>query len=173
VNGLWQGYSRQVAKGTGTRTNAATQLSADGTVRLSYVIARLDRAVRRGIEEAIQPAALTIPQFTALSVLARRSGLSNAQLARRAYITPQSMNEVVLQLEAKGLLKREPDPAHRRILRAKVTRKGRSVLERCEAAVAEMEERMLAALDDQGRERLIHDLAACVHALGAGLPDLE
>ena len=163
-----------MAKGTGTTTKAsATQLSTDGAVRLSYVIARLDRAVRHGIEKALEPASLTVPQFTALSVLARRAGLSNAQLARRAYITPQSMNEVVLQLEGKGLLRREPDPAHRRILRAKVTRKGRSVLERCEAAVAEMEERMLAALDDEGRERLIHDLAACVHALGAGLPDLE
>jgi DNA-binding MarR family transcriptional regulator len=144
-----------------------------GDVRLSYVIARLDRAVRRGIEEAIEPFGLTVPQFTVLSVLARRSGLSNAQLARRAYITPQSMNEVVLELERKGLLRRKPDAAHRRILRAAVTAKGRQVLERCEAAVAAMEENMLAALDGEGRERLVHDLAACIHALGAGLPDLE
>jgi len=142
-------------------------------VRLSYVIGRLDRAVRRGIEEAIEPYGLTIPQFTVLSVLARRSGLSNAQLARRAYITPQSMNEVVLLLERKGLLKRKPDPAHRRILRATVTAKGRQVLARCEEAVGVMEERMLSALDDEGRERIIHDLASCVHALGAGLPDVE
>ena len=151
----------------------APDAPATAPVRLSYVIARLDRAVRRGIEDALEPVGLTVPQFTALSVLARRAGLSNAQLARRAYITPQSMNEVVLELERKGLLEREPDPAHRRILRATVTRKGRRVLDRCEAAVAEMEERMLEALDDEGRERIIHYLAACVHALGAGLPDLE
>jgi len=142
-------------------------------VRLSYVIARLERAVRRGVEEAIQPFGLTVPQFTALSVLARRSGLSNAQLARRAYITPQSMNEVVLQLERKGLLERTPDPAHRRILRAKVTADGRAVLQQCEAAVAGMEEQMLSALDPLARERMAHDLAACVHALGAGLKDVE
>ena len=168
------GYSRAVAKGASTRTvGIATRQPGDPGVRLSYVIARLDRAVRRGIEEAIEPDDLSVPQFTTLSVLARKTGLSNAQLARRAYITPQSMNEVVLQLERKGLLEREPDPAHRRILRAKLTRKGRAVLERCEAAVAEMEERILAALDDNVRERIIHDLAACVHALGAGLPNLE
>jgi DNA-binding MarR family transcriptional regulator len=158
---------------TTTSRRAGVEAQANGTVRLSYVIARLDRAVRRGIEDVLEPAGLTVPQFTALSVLARRAGLSNAQLARRAYITPQSMNEVVLQLERKGLLKREPDPAHRRILRARVTPKGRTVLERCETAVGEMEGRMLQALDDEGRDRLIHDLAACVHALGAGLPDLE
>ena len=141
-------------------------------VRLSYVIARLDRAVRRGIDDVLEPFGLTIPQFTTLSVLARRSGLSNAQLARRAYITPQSMNEVVLQLERRGLLERAPDPAHRRILRASVTAEGRRLLERCEQGVAEMERTMLAALDSDGRERIVHDLAACVHALGAGLPDV-
>jgi DNA-binding MarR family transcriptional regulator len=129
--------------------------------------------VRRGIEDVLEPFDLSVPEFTVLSVLARRAGLSNAQLARRAYITPQSMNEVVLRLERRGLLRRRPDPAHRRIRRASVTPKGRSVLQRCEGAVEEMERRMLEALDDDGRERIIHDLAACVHALGAGLPDLE
>jgi DNA-binding MarR family transcriptional regulator len=140
--------------------------------RLSYVIARLDRAVRRGITDCIAPAGLTIPQFTALSVLDRRAGLSNAQLARRSYITPQSMHEVVLELERKGLVTREPDAANRRILRATLTATGRRVLARCEGCVAAMEERMLADLDDGTRERLVHDLAACVHALGAGLPSL-
>lgn len=156
------------------RTVATAARSGDlGGVRLSYVIARLDRAIRRGIDEALQPYGLSIPQFTTLSVLARRDGLSNAQLARRAYITPQSMNEVVLELERRGLLRRRPDADHRRILRATLTAKGRSLLARCEGAVEEMEETMLSALDPEGRERIVGYLAACVHALGAGLPDLE
>ena len=159
-------YARAVPRGS-------VEAPATGAVRLSYVIARLDRALRRRIEEALEPFGLSLPQFTTLSVLSRRSGLSNAQLARRAYITPQSMNEVVLGLERRGLLARRPDPAHRRILRAAVTAEGRDVLARCEALVAEMEKTMLAALDADGRERLPHDLAACVHALGAGLPDLD
>ena len=149
------------------------QDSAVDGIRLSYVIARLDRAVRRGIEEVITPHGLSVPQFTVLSVLARRSGLSNAQLARRAYITPQSMNEVVLGLERQGLLRRSPDPAHRRILRAELTAEGRKMLRRCESAVAEMEEQMLGALPAASRERIVHDLATCVHALDAGLPDLD
>ena len=141
-------------------------------LHLSYVIARLDRALRRTIEECLEPYALTVPQFTALSVLLRRSGLSNAQLARRSYITPQSMHDVVLELERKGLVKRTPDPAHRKILRTILTRKGREVIERCEAAVSEMEKRMLSEFEPGARERLVHELAICVHALGAGLPDL-
>ena len=38
----------------------------------------------------------------ALSILRDRPGLSNAQLARRSYVTPQSMNEVLAALEAEG-----------------------------------------------------------------------
>lgn len=141
-------------------------------LRLSYVIARLDRAVRRGIEQRISPFGLTIPQFTTLSVLLRRSGLSNAQLARRSYITPQSMHDVVLALERRGLVRRKHDPAHRKILRTSLTAEGRRIVTQCEAAVSAMEDEMLADLHLEARERLIHELAVCIHALGAGLPDL-
>ncbi len=136
------------------------------------MIARLDRAVRRAIEECLEPFGLTIPQFTTLSVLLRRSGLSNAQLARRSYITPQSMHDVVLGLERRGLVTRQPHPDHRKILRTTLSPEGRRVIQRCEAAVSEMEDRMLADLDLKSRERLVHELAICIQALGAGLPDL-
>ena len=43
--------------------------------RVSYVIARLDRAIRRGIEERLGPHGLSVSQYTALSVLRNRPGL--------------------------------------------------------------------------------------------------
>ena len=52
--------------------------------RLSYVIGRLDRVLRRRLGAALEPAGLTLPAYTALSVLRDRDGLSNAQLARRS-----------------------------------------------------------------------------------------
>jgi DNA-binding MarR family transcriptional regulator len=134
--------------------------------RFSYVIARLDRAVRLAIEDCLQPFALTVPQFTALSVLLRRSGLSNAQPARRSYITPQSMHDVVLELERRSLVRRNVDPAHRKILRITVTPEGREVAACCEAAVVAIEDVMLADLYPGARERLIDELATRVHAPG-------
>ena len=72
--------------------------------RVSYVVARLERAVRQGITERVRPYGLTTLQYTTLSVLgARRDGLSNAQLARRSFMTPQAMGEVIEALEAAGL----------------------------------------------------------------------
>ena len=138
--------------------------------RFSYVVARLDRAVRREIDSRVREHGLTTTQYTALSVLASRSGLSNAQLARRSYITPQSMSQLVGALERGGLIERIPDPDHRRILRAQLTAKGTQVLASCDAAVDDMERRMLRDVPAGERDRLRVQLMACVRGLGAGLP---
>src|SRR5262245_30117675 len=89
--------------------------------RVSYVIGRLDRALRRHLDEGVAQHGLTTLQYTTLSVLRARSGLSNAQLARRSFMTPQSMSEVLGRLEQKGLIRRVPDPQHGRVLRVELT----------------------------------------------------
>ena len=137
--------------------------------RISYVIARLERAVRREIEERVGPFGLTTLQYTALSVLHARTGLSNAQLARRSYLTPQTMNEVIAALQEKGLVTKSPDPNHGRILRIEPTAAGERVLAQCDLAVAGLEEQMMSELSEAERERLRFMLTSCVHRLGAGL----
>jgi DNA-binding MarR family transcriptional regulator len=139
--------------------------------RLSYVIARLERAIRKGINERVKPHGLTTLQYTTLSVL-RRQGrpLSNAQLARRAYMSPQAMGEVIEALAAKGLISRTPHPNHRRVLPAELTLAGRSLLAVCDAAVDELEEAMLHDLGPRERAALVRSLTSAVRALGAGLP---
>ena len=139
--------------------------------RVSYVIARLERAVRAQINERLKPRGLTTLQYTTLSVLgARGQPLSNAQLARRAYMTPQAMIEVLNALEDKGLIRRDTHPNHRRVYPASLTDEGRTVLAACDASVDEMEEEMLAGLDPAQRRLLAEWLKGCVRALHAGLP---
>ena len=139
--------------------------------RISYVIGRVDRALRREIAALVAPHGLTVPQYTALSILRDRAGLSNAQLARRTFVTPQSMNEVIAALERDGLVARSPAANHGRVLETAVTEGGLAVLARCDEAVNEMENRMLADLGPEAREQLLKALTDCVHRLGAGLPD--
>jgi DNA-binding MarR family transcriptional regulator len=140
--------------------------------RISYVIARLERAVRAAVNERVRPHGLTTLQYTTLSVLgARGQPLSNAQLARRAYMTPQSMIEVIDALERKGLIRRDPHPSHRRVFPATMTAKGLRVLKACDAAVEQMEEEMLAELSIDERESLLVGLKSCVRALHAGFPE--
>jgi DNA-binding MarR family transcriptional regulator len=133
------------------------------------VIGRLDRALRREIGALVEPFGLTVSQFTALSILRDRPGLSNAQMARRSFVTPQSMNAVLASLEADGLIERAPAANHGRVLEVVLSDRGHEVLAACERAINHMENAMLADRDDAERERLLEALLDCVHRLGAGL----
>jgi DNA-binding MarR family transcriptional regulator len=139
--------------------------------RISYAVARLERAVRAEIAERVRPYGLTTLQYTTLSVLKRHGApLSNAQLARRAYMSPQSMSEVIDALEKKGLIRRNPHPSHGRLLPATLTAKGRRVLVDCERMVDEMESVMLADLSPRQRAAFHEALKTAVRALAAGFP---
>jgi DNA-binding MarR family transcriptional regulator len=157
---------------TDTIDTSAGALAEAVEPRISYVVARLERAVRAAVNERVRPHGLTTLQYTTLSVLgARGQPLSNAQLARRAYMTPQSMIEVIDALERKGLIRRDPHPSHRRVFPATMTAKGLRVLKACDAAVEQMEEDMLAGLSRDERESLLVGLKSCVRALHAGFPE--
>jgi DNA-binding MarR family transcriptional regulator len=138
--------------------------------RISYVVARLERAVRAGINERVKPYGLTTLQYTTLSILGRGGGLSNAQLARRSYMTPQSTSEVLDALERRGLVERTAHPNHRRVFPAALTPKGREVLAACDAAVDELEREMLGDLTPHQVKSLRNGLVSAVRALHAGFP---
>jgi DNA-binding MarR family transcriptional regulator len=152
------------------RAAATTSAAADAAApTLLYLVGRLDRVVRRAIQEAVHEQGLSVNEFTTLSVLARRHGLSNAQLARRSLVSPQSANEVLLALERFGLVRRQAHPAHGRILQTRLTTKGRRVLATCGDRVAEVEDRMVAGLSPGQQAALRRALLECVHRLHGGL----
>jgi DNA-binding MarR family transcriptional regulator len=140
---------------------------------LSYIVARLERALRAEINERVKPYGLTTLQYTTLSILGPGGELSNAQLARRAYMTPQSMSEVLDALERNGLIERNAHPNHRRVFPAVLTAEGRKVLDKCNAAVDELEREMLADLTTQQVKSLRHGLLSAVRALHAGFPQSD
>jgi len=111
-------------------------------LRLAYVIGSLDRILRR-MTEALAPLGLTLAQFTALSVLDAKGQASNAQVAERSFITPQSANEVMNAMASRNWVSREPDPTHGRIVLLQLTDEGRAVLRECEQAVKAIEKQMM------------------------------
>jgi DNA-binding MarR family transcriptional regulator len=132
-----------------------------------YLVNRLELVVRALLDDALRPLGLTTLQYTALSVLQRRGGLSSAQLARRSFLRPQTMHEMVLTLEQRGLISRERDPRNRRVLLANLTDEGKALLARCEPLVLELEERLLSQLDPGERHLFRDSLERGISALGA------
>lgn len=146
---------------------AAATLHAPTPMRLVYLVGQLDRIVSRRLSEALAEHGLTLPQFTALSVLNARGRSSNAQLAERSFITPQSANEVVKTMEANGWVMREADPTNRRIVLLQLTAAGKALLERCEETADRVERTMLEDMDDDDAQALRAMLQACVRNLRA------
>ncbi len=91
---------------------------------VGYLLMRVHRALRAAIDETLRPHGFTLPQVTVMFALAHKSGLSTADLARRAFVTPQAMGEVLAGLEAKGCVIRRAHDSHGRILPAELTRGG-------------------------------------------------
>ena len=114
----------------------------------------MDRTIRRALEDLIRDQAVTVLGYTALTVLAARPGLSNAQLARRSFMTPQGMNQALAVLTERGLVDRRPDELNRRVQRLELTPKGAEVVEICAERVERFEQQLLAALTVDERAEL-------------------
>lgn len=110
------------------------------------MVARLDRLIRARLADALKPFDVSVTQYTLMSVLDHRPGLSNAQLARRSYITAQAMHQLVNSLEERGIIERNSSPDHGRIQMTQLTAHGRSLLEECDSAVADVESDLFGPL---------------------------
>jgi DNA-binding MarR family transcriptional regulator len=111
-----------------------------------YLVKRAQSLIHLALDEIVSKHALGIPHYVVLSMLAETPGLPNAELARKAFVTPQSMNEVLKQLEASGLVGRRQSPSNVRILNAHLTRAGEKKWRSVNDGVQELEERLLRGL---------------------------
>jgi len=134
---------------------------------LIYVIGRVNQGIRRRMRTSLAQWSLSVQEFTTLSVLSSRPGLSNAQLARRALVTPQAMIEILSKLESRGLVRREIDPAHGRILRAELTVDGHDLLREADPAIRLIQDELLADVPEVDREAAMRAMNVAMANLSA------
>ena len=137
---------------------------------LLYLVKQVELAVRARLDEALRPFPVTTLQYTALTVLERRSDLSTAELARNAFVTDQSAADMVRALEERGLVLRVPDPGDRRRRVLRLTDAARELLDQVRDEVDEIEARMLSPLSPDEAEALHRYLATCRAALASAPP---
>jgi DNA-binding MarR family transcriptional regulator len=130
---------------------------------------RAQHALRNEMDRALREICLTTAQYAALSALEAAPGLSGAELARRGFVTPQTMNAIVVNLETAGLVVRRSHPEHGRVLQAYLTEAGEELVSRAHRVVEDIEQRMLKELDQDDRLRLLDALRSCADTLEAGL----
>jgi len=133
-----------------------------------YALKRAQHALRTSMDRALRPLGLTSPQYAVLSAIQLDPGISSAALARAAFVTPQTMQGIVANLERAGLLERTIDPTHGRILRSELTRKGGKALREAHARVEAIEATTFGSLSPAEIKSLTARLIACADALDLG-----
>lgn len=104
-----------------------------------YLLHQTSQGLRSRLEAALRPLGLTGLQYTILGLLDRHEGLSSADLSRRFFVTPQTMNPIIAGMTKRGLVARTASEANRRILRMALTAEGRDLLARSERIADAME----------------------------------
>lgn len=125
---------------------------------IAELMSRTNRRIRRAAEQELGSIGVTPSQLRALRAVAHGSMRISA-LARRLDVVPRSATSVVDDLEAAGLVTREPDPDDRRATLVAVTDAGRRVLAelraRRQAGMAEL----LSRLSDDEQAELVRLLS--------------
>lgn len=109
-----------------------------------YLIKRLQQEIRHHMNEILSQHGITPPQFATLSAIKMKDEVSNAELARISFVTPQTMVRIIGNLEKAGLIQKKEDPTHGRIIRIELTDKGEKIIRRCQALVSGIENRIVS-----------------------------
>jgi DNA-binding MarR family transcriptional regulator len=139
--------------------------------RVGYALKQAQQALRIAMDAALRPHGLTTAQYAALTALETGGPISGAELARRAFVTPQTMTDIVAKLEAAGLVARRPGGDDRRVVRLALTNIGRTRLAAAHVVVNEVEARMLRGFEAPERDRLRDALRRCAQALAGSEPE--
>ena len=133
--------------------------------RVGHVLKRAQAALRASMDEKLAANGLNTAQFAALFALQREPGLSNADLARRAFVTPQTMIRIVEGLESRGLIVRTQHPTHGRVIETSLSLSGKKLVAASSQGVIDVEARMLRLLSAREKSQLFELLNRCVEGL--------
>lgn len=114
--------------------------------RTIYLFWQMNVRLQRDMENCLSEFNMTPGQYIALSHLRSKHRYSAAELARRTGVSPQSMNELVLAIEKKGMIVREVDDKNPRIKRIALTVHGIETLANIDVKIDRLEESLLSSI---------------------------
>ena len=128
---------------------------------LGYLLKEASSALRSAMESVLRPLGMTITHYSCLELLAQRPGLSNSELARGTFVTRQSMNVLLQNLERDGYVVRPSEAPVGKALPTRLTARGRRSLEEATVAVRSVELRMLGDMTEEEQAsafRILHGM---------------
>lgn len=137
--------------------------------QIGLLIKETQAALHQRMDESLRPLGLSVPQYACLQALHDSPGITSSELARRMFVTRQSMNVLLQGLVRRGLVARPDEPGPRRELAATLTPPARELLVDARASVGAVAERMTSGLGADALTGLRDALGVCRDALADGV----
>jgi DNA-binding MarR family transcriptional regulator len=142
---------------------------------VGFLLRLLQHTLQQTMHDALRKEGveLSFAAVVALFGLHFEPGIPGAKLARRAFVSAQTMNSVLRHLELGGLIERRPHPDSRRADSWSLTEAGLVELERAHRVGTSVFNKMLASFDEQEVAAFSDYMRRCIRALGGediGLP---
>ena len=156
----------------GRKTSSLQAFRKSRAYRTGVLARRLHLGLSAVVDRRLQEEGLdlTRPQALALMALVQHPGLSNAELARRNGVSPQTMHQILARLERDGLVSRSPHPTLKRVQALAATPVAVEVVTRGSVAARAAIEETLRALTPAEQDQLIDLLERCTAGLPAAGP---
>ncbi|MDB5998846.1 MAG: marR [Rhizobacter sp.] len=107
---------------------------------------------------------ITAVQYSLLTALAEHGEMDQNTVALEIGLERSSVAEVLPRLEERGLIEREQSAQDKRVKLVKLSRKGKSLVKRMEAAVRRAHDRTIEALPEAERDLFMLQLIRLVEA---------
>jgi DNA-binding MarR family transcriptional regulator len=109
---------------------------------------------------------LTAVQYAALVAIGSHPGVDATRLSELIYFDRSTIGDVLDRIEAKRWVIRQPAPHDRRVKLVELSAEGRATLQRVDAAVRRVQERLLAPLTPREAATLVRLLAKVAERTG-------
>lgn len=130
-----------------------------------YTIKQVQQQIHMTMEDALRPLSLNLSQYNVLKNLHTSPLLTGAELARKAFVTPQTMHTILTTMERKGFVARTAINGNSKSFHISITDSGTATLMDAEKALSTLFEKANSALSssehaklDQLLKKLLSDL---------------
>ena len=112
------------------------------------------KAIREAFEATLARNGASLGTWIVLNALSEEGIVSQSMLASHAHVEGATITHHVDRLEAQGLVRRQPDPADRRVRRIEPTPEGKRLHRKLLADMRAFETTLFSGIDGGEREQL-------------------
>lgn len=134
---------------------------------IGHLLKHMHQSLRQAIDESLRRGRIDVSfaHFVTLHTLASEPGIAGAELARRSFVTAQTMNTILRRLERDGTIERRPNPTNLRADSWYLSKAGQSALAKAQVVVERVWSQMFEDLSDREVRQLQRLLERCLMGL--------